>query len=139
VDGGRVYRWAAGPAHLALERPGSGIEAPLTARVTELCGRPPRYLHSTSWRLRDGVLTLTYVALLDALGDREDWAVVQPSGSTPGAVAEEDVLQHALGHLAFLAAYRPADAGLLADGWAEAFAAWAPVPAGELRRTAVPG
>ena len=132
VHDGGVYRWAAGPVYLSLDRPDSGVDGPVTERVTRLCGRAPRYLHSTSWRLRGGMLTLTYVALVEEPDDPARWLPVRPSESATGQVTASDVLQHALGHLAFLAAYRPDDARLFADGWAEAFAAWTPVPAGRL-------
>jgi hypothetical protein len=131
-----VYRWAAGPVREPLERPESGVERRVAARVARLCGREPRYLHSTSWRLRDAVLTLTYVTIVDApTGDPALWVPVEPGAPSPDGAGEADVLHHALGHLAFLAAYRPVDAGRFAAGWAEAFSAWTPVPAGQLPDT----
>src|SRR5262249_30214155 len=112
-----VYRWATAPVRMPLDRPESGAERLLAVRVGRLCGREPRYLHSTSWRLSDSVVTLTYVAIVDAPpGDPTRWVPVEPSAPSTGAVGEADVLHHALGHLAFLAAYRPVDAELFADG-----------------------
>jgi hypothetical protein len=142
-----VYRWATAPVRMPLDRPeyderrladparvpAHGVERLVAMRVARLCGREPRYLHSTSWRLSDSVVTLTYVAIVDTPpGDPTRWVPVEPGAPSPGAVGEADVLHHALGHLAFLAAYRPVDAELFADGWAEAFGSWTPVPAGQL-------
>jgi CRP-like cAMP-binding protein len=92
--------------------------------------------HSTSWRYEEDVLRLTYLAVIaDPAGAP---LRVQPArrqelargGRTaePTRVAVEQVLEHALRHLAWLLHDDADVARTLGDDWADALAAYEPEP-----------
>jgi hypothetical protein len=120
-------------AFLSGADPGPVVAAALVSR-----GLRPSVVHSTSWRHEDGRLVLTYIAVL---------ATEPPAGSglltrllPPGAPARggattppaslhvDEVLHHALRHLAWLQREDPAVAAELDQAWAAALAGHAPAP-----------
>jgi hypothetical protein len=122
VSGGEVYRHPAAPF---VDTAGADI-ASVAARAGTV-----RYLHSTSWRFADGGVVLTYLAVVDGLSDLTGWRPVRPLPPS-GGTTEEDVLQHALGHLAFLIERRHTEASEFAGEQRGAFSRWQPVVAGQV-------
>ncbi len=115
-------------------------------------GVEPSVVHSTSWRMVDGVVVLTYVVVTDdPLGG--SWSDVHRAHghdaegaplshvldadrgdavTAPGAIAEESVVHHALHHLAMLATTNTAIADALGTTARASLAPLAPAPAGVL-------
>ena len=97
---------------------------------------PPLLVHSTSWRReRDAVILSFVVAIEPSLVgpmettpiDRADLARSEATAA-PREIAFEQVIEHGLRHLAWLAADDPAVAAELTDGWRAALAAYVPEP-----------
>ena len=122
VSGGEVYRHPDAPI---VDAAGSDI-ASVAARAGTV-----RYLHSTSWRFARGGVVLTYLAVIDGVADLTGWRRLRPLEPSAGTT-EEDVLQHALGHLAFLIAHRHTEANEFPGEQREAFQRWQPVVAGQV-------
>ncbi len=96
----------------------------------------PRLLHSTSWwRDRDGVI-LSFVAVIDAdlVGGMEtapiDRAELARSTATtaPATIANAQVVEHGLRHLAWLALDDPVVSAELAGSWQAILAGYVPEP-----------
>jgi hypothetical protein len=91
-------------------------------------GLTPLVVHSTSWRAEPGRVILTYVAAVAAPAALSPYLAEVPIGrsdlargaatAAPAAIAESQVLEHALRHLSWLVKDDPAVA--------EALAAWRP-------------
>jgi hypothetical protein len=113
--------------------PGPVVIAALSSR-----GLRPSVVHSTSWRHEGGRLVLTYVAVLDAEppsvaglvgGPVAPGAPARGGATTPPASLHIDqVLHHALRHLAWLQRDDPAVAAELDPAWGPALAGHAPAP-----------
>ncbi len=113
-------------------------EDPVEA-VTRIVGGlvgPPKLVHSTSWR-RDGpAVILSFVAVIR--GEQRATMSSRPigrselarSGATrpPASIETEQVLEHGLRHLAWLAEDDPVVAAELTDAWRTALAAYVPEP-----------
>lgn len=96
----------------------------------------PILVHSTSWRRDRGAVILSFVVVVDTTL-REDMEAVpvrraelarSEATAAPRAIAQGQVLEHALRHLAWLVADDPVVAVALSDGWARALAAYTPEP-----------
>jgi hypothetical protein len=113
--------------------PGPVVAAALSSR-----GLRAGVLHSTSWRHEHGHLVLTYIAVLDAdpppsagLAGRPDRPGAPARGgatTAPAGLRVDQVLDHALRHLAWLHRDDPAVAAGLDPAWGPALAGLAPAP-----------
>ncbi|GAA3302628.1 hypothetical protein GCM10020218_098540 [Dactylosporangium vinaceum] len=128
-DGAVWYRPVAGelPAGVHPDAAATGLAAaPLSARAVVVpagqggvqCDGPQpvwappplTILHSTSWRYTDGVVVLTYVAVLDGepapgavrLGPHGIARSADPTAPSPAQVCLDAVATHAARHLAWL-------------------------------------
>ncbi len=85
----------------------------------------PYFVHSTSWRHVGHAVVLTFVAVVEAerVGDRTFCVVLPTDLPRPNGTAEigtAHVLEHAMRHLAWLAAADPQTRIRLPQGWPEA-------------------
>jgi hypothetical protein len=97
----------------------------------------PIVVHSTSWRSEPGRVILSYVAAVEAPTSPSPFLALEPLGRTdlargaateaPPTIAESQVLEHAMRHLAWLVADDPAVRDALAS-WRRHLAAYAPEP-----------
>jgi hypothetical protein len=142
LTAGQVLRRPEGPLRVAA-RIGAGRHAHdlVIAEVTAQLGRAPRYVHSTSWRAEQDALVLTYLAVVTGTAPPPGWTEVTPAVVPPDPgdplrppqrIRPDDVLDHALGHLAFLIEHRTTERGLFAPAERALLRGWTPRPAGEL-------
>lgn len=104
----------------------------------ERLGGGPFVIHSTSWRYERGRLILTYLAVLPELhAPREGFHAIEVPRATlargaaeqaPVSVGAEQVLEHALRHLAWLSRDDPAVRFALGLGWTQALSGYLPEP-----------
>jgi hypothetical protein len=109
----------------------------VAARTVERLGLEPIVLHSTSWRHQGGEAVLTYLAVVSAVaGPPEGWVAFPVAraelarGDTtapPPTIGVEQVLEHALRHLAWLLADDPVIRETLPD-WKPYLAGYVPEP-----------
>lgn len=91
-----------------------------------------RLLHSTSWRWEEGAVVLTFIGVADPdpdLAFRQVAHVGLARGgadAAPDAIAHDQVLHHALRHLAWLAREDPVVKEALDAGWHEALTGYVP-------------
>jgi hypothetical protein len=111
---------------------------PVVVEALRTRGLRPSVVHSTSWRHQDGRLVLTYLAVL-ATGERAAGDLVslpvrpgplaRGGATTPPASLDVDqVIHHALRHLAWLQREVPAVAAELDVIWVAALAGHRPAP-----------
>jgi hypothetical protein len=122
--------------------PSDSDPGPVVVTALRARGLRPSVVHSTSWRHQDGRLVLTYIAALDA--DPPATAGLVARAPVAGALARggaitapesldvDQVLHHALRHLAWLQREDPAVAAALDPAWAAALAGHRPEPFGAL-------
>ena len=119
------------PARLGSlrRRSAAGHPQEIALELLGLAGLTPLLLHSTSWRHEDGLVILTYAAVVadaPAAGLHPVWSVPLARGSAlapPDRIEEEQVAAHALLHLAWLAGHDAAVAAALPAAWRRALAA----------------
>jgi hypothetical protein len=95
-----------------------------------------RLVHSTSWRRDRGAVILTFVAVIDEalVGEMESLAVGRAelargdATAAPPTIAHDQVLEHGLRHLAWLARDDAVVARELSAGWQTALGAYVPEP-----------
>ncbi|MEP6638528.1 MAG: hypothetical protein ABJC39_04195 [Chloroflexota bacterium] len=93
-------------------------------------------VHSTSWRRESGAIILSFVVVIDpaCVGTMASVPVARTelarSQATvaPRAIADSQVLEHGLRHLAWLAQDDPAVVAELSPGWQLALAEYVPEP-----------
>lgn len=127
-----------GGASWQVAFPSGADPAPVVAAALSSRGLRPVVVHSTSWRHEDGRLVLTYIAVLAAEPPAATGLVARPlapgaparGGATtpPASLHVDQVLHHALRHLAWLQREDPAVAAELDAAWATALAGHAPAP-----------
>jgi hypothetical protein len=111
---------------------------PVVVEALRARGLRPSVVHSTSWRHQDGRLVLTYLVVL-ATGERAAGGLVslpvRPGPlarggaiTAPAGLDVDQVLHHALRHLAWLQREDPAVAAELDVAWAAALAGHRPAP-----------
>jgi hypothetical protein len=96
----------------------------------------PKLVHSTSWRRDGAAVILSFVVAIDAeqrsamSGRPIARSPLARSEATraPSAIGHEQVLEHALRHLAWLAQDDPVVARELSDDWHRALADYIPEP-----------
>jgi hypothetical protein len=103
--------------------------------VRDLLGEP-LLVHSTSWRRDRGALVLTFLVVVDAAAmagaeavdvGRHDLAR-SSAHAAPAAIAESQVLEHALRHLAWLAQDDAVVQAVLSSEWHAALRDYVPEP-----------
>lgn len=103
--------------------------------VTRVLGAPS-LLHSTSWRRAKGAVTLTFVAVVeraqvDGMARRAVHRVELARGeatTAPKGIAGDEVLEHALRHLAWLSQDDDVVRGILDDRWLAHLDSYTPEP-----------
>ena len=103
--------------------------------VSDVIG-PAMLVHSTSWRRDRDAVILTFVVVIDAsmVGTMASAAIgragLARSGATsaPATIATDQVVEHGLRHLAWLATDDPVVAATLSDDWRAVLAAYVPEP-----------
>ena len=97
---------------------------------------PPILVHSTSWRRDEAAVVLTFLVVVDrervgamatAPIARADLARSAATAAPP-TIAHEQVVEHGLRHLAWLAQDDPAVRSELSAGWRAALATYVPEP-----------
>ena len=125
---------------LRLGWPASAQPSQLVTEALAAYGIVPRLVHSTSWRHEGQQVVLTYVAVLPAAPAPQDPGgplVSHPHGrvdlargdatTPPARIDVDQVLEHALRHLSWLAKDDPVVAEELRD-WAGVLGAYEPEP-----------
>ena len=103
--------------------------------VREVVG-PPRLLHSTSWRRDRGAVILSFVAVIDEslVRDMESAPIGRSelarstATAAPAAIVYEQVVEHGLRHMAWLAQDDRVVAATLPAAWRTALAGYVPEP-----------
>ena len=117
------------------------VELDRTEHPVEVVGRivrdvlgAPLLVHSTSWRRDRDAVILTFVVVIDSdlLGGMESVPVDRvelarsEATTAPQVIAQSQVLEHALRHLAWLATDDAVVVGVLSDGWKGALSRYGP-------------
>jgi hypothetical protein len=96
----------------------------------------PILVHSTSWRRDRGAVVLSFVVAIDRslVGSMDSRPVARTelarseATAAPRDIATDQVIEHALRHLAWLAEDDPVVRAELLPGWREALATYVPEP-----------
>jgi len=97
---------------------------------------PPILVHSTSWRRDRAAVVLSFVVVIDeklvgrmasAPIGRSDLARSDATAA-PAVIRHEQVIEHGLRHLAWLAADDPVVSSELSSGWRSVLAGYVPEP-----------
>lgn len=116
----------------------ASAEHPLetVARIVRDVIGPASLVHSTSWRRDRDAVILTFVAVIgpELLGDMESVPVGRAelarseATAAPAVIGHEQVLEHGLRHLAWLAREDAVVAAELSPAWHTALAGYVPEP-----------
>lgn len=137
LDGDRLaLTGPCGPAAWRVELGAADHPVEVVDRLVRDVVGAPKLVHSTSWRRDREAVILTFVVAIDPglVGEMAsapvDRTELARSGATsaPAAIADAQVVEHALRHLAWLAAEDPVVAGELEPAWRSALAAYVPEP-----------
>ena len=114
------------------------VEHPVAAveRIVRDVVGAPILVHSTSWRREHGAVVLSFVVVIDEslVGAMESArigrSVLARSEATaaPRSIGHEQVIEHGLRHMAWLAADDPVVARELSPGWRTILASYAAEP-----------
>lgn len=125
-----------GAAPWLIELGASDHPMELVERIVRDVVGPPRLLHSTSWRRDRDAVILSFVAVIEEAQVRD--MASAPIGRTalarstateaPPTIAFEQVVEHGLRHMAWLARDDVAVAAELSDRWQAALADYIPEP-----------
>jgi hypothetical protein len=107
----------------------------VTRVATDVLG-PPRLVHSTSWRRDRDAVILSFVVVIDAeqAGGMDSAAVARTelarSSATepPSSIVTDQVVEHGLRHLAWLADDDPVVRAELSPAWRTVLAGYRPEP-----------
>jgi hypothetical protein len=97
---------------------------------------PPVLVHSTSWRRDHGAVVLSFIVVIDEklVGAMESAPIgrseLARSAATaaPRSIGHEQVIEHGLRHMAWLAADDPTVARELSAGWRSVLSSYVPEP-----------
>ncbi|HYW90382.1 MAG TPA: hypothetical protein VFB50_21605 [Chloroflexota bacterium] len=148
IERGGNIRWLARTDNVGSWRVDSRPDiSPHDLVLDALCvfGVGPFVAHSTSWRFESSLI-LTYLILLPTLhaappAGFEVHRVQRESlargdlAAPPPSIAVDQVLEHALRHLAWLAGDDPAIRALLGPSWIEALSMYRPEPFRSIQET----
>ncbi|MFN0280741.1 MAG: hypothetical protein ACKVZ6_02080 [Kineosporiaceae bacterium] len=103
--------------------------------VADVVGAP-RLVHSTSWRRERGGVVLTFLVVIDPepAGNMPSVPIARAglarsqARAAPAVIADTQVIEHALRHLAWLAAEDSVVAGELDPGWRQILSGYVPEP-----------
>jgi hypothetical protein len=103
--------------------------------VRDVIGQP-RLVHSTSWRRDRDAVILSFVVVIDPdqVGDMETAPIRRAdlargeAAAAPREIAHEQVVEHGLRHLAWLAQDDPIVRAALSDRWRALLAGYVPEP-----------
>jgi hypothetical protein len=103
--------------------------------VRDVVGEP-LLVHSTSWRRDGGAVILSFVVVIEAglVGDMASEPIARAelarssATAAPRAIAHAQVVEHGLGHMAWLLADDPVVARELAGPWRDILAGYVPEP-----------
>jgi hypothetical protein len=125
-----------GPAPWLLELgPGDHPVTVVDRIVRDVVGTP-RLVHSTSWRRDRDAVILSFVVVIDeeAVGPMASRPVARAelarsdATAAPRDIATDQVVEHGLRHLAWLAEDDPVVRGELSPAWIAALASYVPEP-----------
>jgi hypothetical protein len=96
----------------------------------------PKLIHSTSWRRDRDAVILSFVVVIDAadVGAMDSVAIGRAAlargeaTAAPRAIASEQVVEHGLRHLAWLAKDDPVVSHELSPAWKQVLASYVPEP-----------
>jgi hypothetical protein len=121
-----------------LACPPGADPGPVVVEALRARGLRPSVVHSTSWRHQEGRLVLTFLAVLAVPTTSAGGLVALPvrpqplarggALTAPASLDVEQVLHHALRHLAWLQREDPEIAVTLDPAWAAPLGAYAPEP-----------
>jgi hypothetical protein len=108
----------------------------VVTRLTRSAVGEPLLVHSTSWRRARGSVILSFVVVIppallqDMAGVRITRAALARSDATeaPARIAHEQVIEHGLRHLAWLARDDSTVQAVLDDAWLQALQSYVPEP-----------
>jgi hypothetical protein len=106
----------------------------IVERVARRTLGAPRLIHSTSWRRDRDAVILSFVVVVDGAADMASVPIGRvalargEADAAPLAIAAEQVLEHGLRHLAWLAQDDPVVAGELSPAWKQVLSAYTPEP-----------
>ena len=97
---------------------------------------PPVLVHSTSWRRDHGAVVLSFVVVIDArlVGGMESAPIGRSelarseATAAPSSIGYEQVIEHGLRHMAWLAQDDPAVGSELPAGWRSILTSYVPEP-----------
>jgi class 3 adenylate cyclase/tetratricopeptide (TPR) repeat protein len=138
LDGAVRWLRPAGSDSLVVDAGEAGHPGQAVIDALGAFGVPPRAVHSTSWRTDGGRLLVTYLAVLDppqspppGMREVEVRRRTLARGSATGpppAIEVDQVIEHALRHLAWLLGDDAAIAELLGAEWEPALEGYTPEP-----------
>jgi len=124
----------AAPWYIELE----ATDHPVTVveRIVRAALGSPKLIHSTSWRRDRDAVILSFVVVIDAadVGAMGSVAIGRAAlarseaTAAPRAIASEQVVEHGLRHLAWLAKDDPVVSRELSPAWKQALASYVPEP-----------
>jgi hypothetical protein len=113
-------------------------EHPMAAveRIVRGSVGPPAIVHSTSWRREGSAVILSFIVVVgpDQVAGMQSRAIARvelarsEATRAPAGIGQEQVLEHALRHLAWLAQDDEQVKARLSTGWRTALAAYVPEP-----------
>jgi hypothetical protein len=137
LDGDRLaLTGPCGPAAWRVELGATDHPVEVVDRIVANAVGRPRLLHSTSWRRDRQAVVLTFVAVIDpelvagmasAPIGRSELARSEATAA-PASIADEQVVEHALRHLAWLAQDDPVVSRELSAAWHAALDGYVPEP-----------
>jgi hypothetical protein len=125
-----------GPAPWLVELGATEHPVAVVDRLVRENVGPPRLVHSTSWRHDADAVILSFVVVIDAdlVGQMASAAIARSdlarseATAAPNAIASEQVVEHGLRHLAWLAVDDPVVAAELSGPWQAVLAGYVPEP-----------
>lgn len=125
-----------GPAPWILELGETDHPVEVVTRIVRDVIGEPRLVHSTSWRRDRGSVILSFVVVIDAglVGAMPSARIGRSrlargeATAAPRSVATDQVVEHGLRHLAWLAKDDPAVAAELSEPWRALLAGYVPEP-----------
>jgi hypothetical protein len=124
------------PAPWVIELGAAEHPVEVVRRIVRDVVGEPRLVHSTSWRRDRDAVILSFVVVIDAadVGPMDSRPIVRAelarsdAAAAPREIATDQVVEHALRHLAWLAVDDPVVREELSPGWGHALSSYVPEP-----------